>query len=377
MAKQKKPRLAELVGLLNSLYAPALAEDWDNVGLQIGDPNSEVERILVCLDAEEPALLAAQQQQAQLVISHHPLLFKPLKRLTPSDEVGRVLFRAIRNEIAVYSAHTNLDRAADGLNDWLATRLGLENCQPVERPQTAGYYKLVVFVPRGHEAELMEALFTVGAGHVGEYDHCSFRSEGTGSFRGGEDSDPFIGQPGKHQEAAEFRLETIVPGAKLAKVLARMLKTHPYEEVAYDLIPLANTRGDIGLGRIGRLPEEIDLQQFAEQVREKLNVAAVRLVGEAGQKVKKIAVCGGSGSSLLSEALRQGADCLVTGDVKFHEAQRARAEGLALIDAGHFGTEQFMVAELSARLRKVLAERQLPVDVFEMTAEQDPFTTIC
>lgn len=377
MVKQKTTRLAELVGLLNSLYAPALAEDWDNVGLQVGDPAAEVKRVLVCLDAEEIALSEAQRLDAQLVVSHHPLLHKPLKRLTPSDEVGRTLFRAIRNEIAVYSAHTNLDRAADGLNDWLAARLGLEDCQPLEKAQSAGFYKLVVFVPRGHETELMDALFAAGAGHVGEYDRVSFRSPGTGSFRGSENTDPFIGQPGVVEEAEEYRLETIVPGPRLANVLARMLKAHPYEEVAYDLIPLANTRNDIGLGRIGRLPQEIDLQQFAEQVRERLQVAAVRLVGDAGQKIRKIAVCGGSGASLLSEALRQGADCLVTGDIKYHDAQRARAEGLALIDAGHFGTEQFMVAELSTRLRQVLSERKLPIEVIEMTGEQDPFKVVC
>ncbi len=376
MAKQKTTRVAELVGLLNSLYAPALAEDWDNVGLQIGDPAAAVERILVCLDAEELAIKEAERLDAQLVISHHPLIYKPLQRLSPVDEVGRALFRAIRGDIAVFSAHTNLDRAADGLNDWLAARLGLESCQPLEKPQNGDFFKLVVFVPGGHETELMDALFAAGAGQVGEYDRCSFRSQGTGSFRGSERTDPFIGQPGQQEEAVEFRLETIVPVTRLAKVVARMLKAHPYEEVAYDLIPLANTRTDIGLGRLGRLNDEISLQQFAEQVREQLAVPTVRLVGEPDQLIRKVAVCGGSGASLLSEALRQGADCLVTGDVKFHDAQRARAEGLALIDAGHFSTERFMVEELSKRLRLQLAERQLPVEVIEMAVEQDPFTVV-
>lgn len=377
MAKQKKACLTDLVGLLNVLYAPGLAEDWDNVGLQIGDPTAEIKRVLVCLDAEEIAIEAAVRADAQLVVSHHPLIFKGLKRLTPSDEVGRVLFRAIRNNIAVFSAHTNLDRAADGLNDWLAARIGIENCQPLEKPQRAGYYKLVVFVPQGHETALMEALFAAGAGNIGQYDHCSFRTEGIGSFRGSEATDPFIGIPGQHEETGEFRLETIVPGARLTKVVERMLKAHPYEEVAYDLIPLANSRDDIGLGRIGRLAEETSLQQFAEQMRERLNLPSLRLVGDRMQKINKVAVCGGSGASLLSEALRQGADCLVTGDVKYHDAQRARSEGLALIDAGHFGTEKLMVPELAVRLRHALDERRLPVEVIEMAAEQDPFTTIC
>ncbi len=377
MVRQKTARLADLTGLLNGLYPPQLAEDWDNVGLQVGDPAAEIERILVCLDAEEVALREAEKFNAQLIISHHPLIFKGLKRLSPTDETGRVLFRAIQQHIAIFSVHTNLDRAADGLNDWLAERIGLVNCQPLEKPQAAGHYKLVVFVPRGHEGELMEAMFAAGAGQVGGYDHCSFRSEGTGSFRGSENTDPFIGQPGRYEETDEFRLETIVPAARLAKVLARMLKVHPYEEVAYDLIPLANTRNDIGLGRIGRLPEATGLQQFAEQVQQRLGLTSLRLVGAPGVQISKVAVCGGSGASMISEALRQGADCLVTGDVKYHDAQRARAEGLALIDAGHFGTERIMVTELSQRLRKALAERQLPIEVIEMTAEQDPLVTLC
>jgi dinuclear metal center YbgI/SA1388 family protein len=283
----------------------------------------------------------------------------------------------VRGNIAIYSAHTNLDRATDGLNDWLAERLGLENCQPLEKPQTGNFYKLVVFVPHGHEAEVMDAIFAAGAGHIGQYDRCSFRTEGTGSFRGSDGTDPYLGQPGKYEEEGEFRLETVVPAVSLAKVVARMLKAHPYEEVAYDLIPLANQRTDIGLGRIGRLAEETSLQKFADLVREKLHVNAVRLVGEPEQKISKIAVCGGSGATMIGEALQQGADCLVTGDVKYHDAQRARAENLALIDAGHFGTEQFMVEELSLRLRQALGERQHEVEVIEMTAEQDPFVVVC
>ncbi|NOQ51395.1 MAG: Nif3-like dinuclear metal center hexameric protein [Desulfuromonadaceae bacterium] len=377
MVKAMSARLADLVGLLNSLYPNDLAEDWDNVGLQVGDPAAEIDKILVCLDAEGLAIDEAQRIGAQLVISHHPLIFRPLKRLTPTDETGRVLFRAMRNNIAVLSAHTNLDRAADGLNDWFAERLDLENTRPLERPQQGAFYKLVVFVPVGHEAGLLDAIFAAGGGHVGQYDRCSFRTRGTGSFRGHEGTTPFIGQPGAVEETAELRLETIVPADRLNRVVRRMLKAHPYEEVAYDLIPLANTRTDIGLGRIGYLPHPVSLQQFSRRVREQLNLNSLRQVGDPQRLMTKIAVCGGSGISLLTEALRQGADCLVTGDVKYHEAQHARAEGLALIDAGHFGTEQFMVTELSKRLRKALAERQLAVEIIEMTAEQDPFVTVC
>ncbi len=377
MAKAKTLKLTALVGLLNRLCPPGLAEEWDNVGLQLGDPDAEIARVLVCLDAEEIAISEAERLGAQAVISHHPLLHRPLKRLTPGDETGRVIFRAIRSGIAVLSAHTNLDRVADGLNDWLAERLGLNDSQPLETPQKGSFYKLVVFVPQGHEAEVLDAIFAAGGGQVGAYDRCSFRSSGTGSFRGNETTTPFIGQPGSTEETDELRLETIVPSDLLPKVVARMLKAHPYEEVAYDLIPLANRRSDVGLGRIGRLAEPLSLQLFADQVRQQLQLPALRLVGDQQRLISKVAVCGGSGASLIGDALRQGADCLVTGDIKYHDAQRARAEGLTLIDAGHFGTEQFMVTELAGRLQQAADERRLPVEFIEMTAEQDPFTTLC
>ncbi len=376
MAKQKIVRLADVIGLLNLLCPPDLAEDWDNVGLQVGDPMAEVSKILVCLDAEDIAIQEAQRHGAQLIISHHPLIFQPIKRLAPTDMTGRVLFQAIKQNIAVVSAHTNLDRAADGLNDWLAERLGLEDIIPLEQPISGHFCKLVVYVPFGHEAEVMDAVFAAGAGQTGDYDRCSFRSRGTGTFRGSQNTQPFIGIPGELEEADEVRLETLVPVSALNKVVARMLKAHPYEEVAYDLIPLANEWFDVGLGRIGQLAKTVSLQQFAEQVKIGLQVPALRLVGDLQQRISRVAVCGGTGMSMFSAAVRHGADCLVTADVKFHEAQRARAEGVALIDAGHFATEQIMVTELSCRLRKVFAERQFTLEVIEMTAEQDPFVTI-
>lgn len=376
MSRPKSVRLNEILGLLNSLYPPSLAEDWDNVGLQVGESAALVDKVLVCLDAEEAAIAKAEECGAQLVISHHPLIFRPLKRLTPGDEVGRVLFRAIRNGIAVISAHTNLDRAADGLNDWLAERLGLEEMTPLERVADGDLIKLVVYVPAGHEASVMDALFAAGAGQIGAYDRCSFRTVGTGSFRPGDGTEPFIGRQGEAEEVEEFRLETILPQALAAKVVAKMLKAHPYEEVAYDLIPLRNERQDIGLGRIGRLPQPLEVDEFVAQIKEKLGLTSLRVAGSVQGKLSKIAVCGGSGVSLFGEAHRQGADCLVTGDVKYHDAQRARAEGLLLIDAGHFGTEHLMVTELSKRLREAAEKRQFPLEVIEMENESDPFTTV-
>lgn len=376
MSRSKSVRLNEILGMLNSLYPPSLAEDWDNVGLQVGDSSASIDKVLICLDAEEAAIARAEECGAQLVISHHPLIHRPLKRLTPVDEVGRALFRAIRNDIAVTSVHTNLDRAADGLNDWLAERLGLESVSPLERSYDGDLVKLVVFVPAGHETLVMDALFAAGAGRIGDYDHCSFRTIGTGSFRPGAGTDPFIGRRGETETVEEHRLETIMPQALVGKVVTKMIKAHPYEEVAYDLIPLRNSRPDVGLGRIGRLPQPLDSDQFVSQIKERLGLTVLRMAGATQGKVSKVAVCGGSGVSLFAEAQQQGADCLVTGDVKYHDAQRARSEGLLLIDAGHFGTEHLMVSALANKLRETAAKRQLPLEIIEMATESDPFTTV-
>ena len=376
MAKAKPARITDVIGVLNQLCPPDLAEDWDNVGLQVGDPTVEVSKILLCLDAEEIAIAEAKRCGAQLIIAHHPLIFRALTRLSPLDMPGRILFQAIKENIAVASAHTNLDRAADGLNDWLAARLGLLDSKPLEKPKDGQLYKLVVYVPRGHEGAVMEAVFAAGAGHIGAYDRCSFRVSGTGSFRGSEDTVPFIGTAGEMEETEEVRLETIVPAASLTSVVNRMLKSHPYEEVAYDLIPLANQLSAVGLGRVGRLSQASSLRKFAEQVKTALNITSLRIVGHPDQKISKVAVCGGTGMSVYADAVRHGADCLVTGDIKFHEAQKARTEGMALIDAGHFATERIMVEELSRRLRAIFAERQFAIEVLELGTEEDPFVTL-
>jgi dinuclear metal center YbgI/SA1388 family protein len=368
--------VSDILGILNQLYAPRLAEDWDNVGLQVGDPAAVIDKVLVCLDVEDAALLEAERSGARLIVSHHPLIFHPLKRLSPQELPGKLIYQAIRRDLAVICAHTNLDRAADGLNDWLAARLGLQQCRPLETAAANNFYKLVVYVPVGHEEEVMEAVFAAGAGHIGGYDRCSFRVSGTGSFRGGEDSQPFIGAAGEYEETEEVRLETIVSADGLSKAISRVLKAHPYEEVAYDLIPLANRTTDVGLGRIGSLPEALSLSDFAAQVKERLDVPSLRLVGDQRQPLGKIAVCGGTGMTTYADALRAGADCLVTGDIKFHEAQQARADGMALIDAGHFATERVMIDGVARQLREQCEQRRLDIEIMTLTTEQDPFFTL-
>lgn len=371
--KDQQPRVQDLTGLLNSLYPAQYAEEWDNVGLQVGDPQAIVSRVLVCLDTTESAMIAAEQLGAEAIVSHHPLIFKPLKSLSPTDETGQLVWRAARGGIAVLAAHTNLDRARPGLNDWLAERLEVQQAQPLQLGGGQELFKLVVFVPAGHETQVAEALFAAGAGQVGNYDRCSFRSAGTGTFRGGEATQPFLGTPGVEEQAEELRLEVIVAREALSRVQNKLLKAHPYEEVAFDLIPLANRRSDIGLGRIGRLAEPLPLAAFAARVAERLDTTTLRWVGDGEQKVSKVALCGGSGAFLLQEAARQGADVLVTGDVKYHEARSAEFQGVGLIDAGHFASEQLAVAGLVAALTEKARERGLNLEFITMEGETDPF----
>jgi dinuclear metal center YbgI/SA1388 family protein len=374
MKKERIARIQDLVGLVHSIYPPALAEEWDNVGLQVGEPAAELKSVLICLDPSEKALDAAVAAGAQAIVAHHPLLFRPLRSLTSTDETGRTLFRAVREGVAIVCAHTNLDRGRNGLNDWLATRLGVAAGKPLA---TGGeLLKLVVFVPNGYEGQVADALFAAGAGEVGRYDRCAFRSPGTGTFRPGPGTSPFLGREGETEAVRELRLETIIPREAAGRTVERMLKAHPYEEVAYDLVPLANRRNDVGLGRIGRLERTLTLGEFAIQVKEALTVNTLRLVGDLDRQVTKVALCGGSGTSLLTEAVRQGADVLVTGDVKYHEARSAESQGIALIDAGHFATEHLMVAGLAAVLRRAAEQRGLNIVFHEMKGESDPFQTI-
>jgi dinuclear metal center YbgI/SA1388 family protein len=365
-------RIQDLVGLIHKLYAPELAEDWDNVGLQVGDPDRPLDRVMVALDPSLEAVEAARDAGAQALVTHHPLLFKPVKRLTPDDAVGKVLWTAVRDDVAIISAHTNLDCAVDGLNSWLAEKMGVKQAIPLQT--VAGdYLKLVVFVPVGYEEAVADALFSAGGGQIGAYDQCSFRSSGEGTFRPGPGTQPYIGTVGQREKTEEVRLETIIPKRKLLRVLEKMQKAHPYEEVAYDLLPLQNQVPGAGLGRIGKLAQKTTLGEFAASVKESLGCDHLRLIGADQMPIRKVALCGGSGAFLLQTAHRQGADVLVTGDVKYHEARQAEELGIALIDAGHFATEQLMIEQVTQSLQAAARQLNWGVAFEAYTGEEDPF----
>ncbi|TLM67395.1 MAG: Nif3-like dinuclear metal center hexameric protein [Deltaproteobacteria bacterium] len=365
-------RVQDLLGLLHGWYPPDQAEEWDNVGLQVGEATAAVEKLMIALDPSAAAVAAASAAGARLLVTHHPLLFKPLRRLTPDDPVGGVIWTAVRDGVAIAAAHTNLDVAADGLNRWLAARLDLLEAVPLQ-PAVGHLVKLAVFVPTAHAESVADALFAGGAGQIGAYDQCSFRVAGTGTFRPGPGTAPFIGEAGRREQVEEVRLETIVPQRRLPRVLEKMLKAHPYEEVAYDLVPLANELPGVGLGRIGRLAEPVALAAFAARVKAALGCSSLRLVGVPERTVAKVAVCGGSGAGLIHEARRRGAEVLVTGDVKYHEARLAEDLGIALLDAGHFATERLAVEELAERFRAGAAERGWRLDVVVFEGDRDPF----
>lgn len=375
MKKRNPARIQDLIGLIHTDYPPSLAEEWDNVGLQVGDPAAPLERVLITLDVTAATLAEAETLGVQAIVAHHPLIFRPLKNITTLDPGGRLLLRAITAQLAIIAVHTNLDCGADGLNDWLASKLGLQEVLPLQAAALP-LYKLVVYVPIGHEKTVEDALFAAGAGTIGAYDHCSFSNVGTARFRPGATSAPFIGTPGEESTPQEIRIETIVSAECVARVVDKLRKVHPYETPAYDLLLLQNRRDDLGLGRIGRLPQPLPLQDYARQVGAALGTNSLRLVGDPERLVSKVACCGGSGAALIFAAQRQGADLLVTGDIKYHDAQNALGLGLSLLDAGHFATEQVMIAGLAAKLRAAAIVRHLSMEFIESASGHDPFLSI-
>lgn len=371
----QKAKLSDLIGIINKIAPPGLAEDWDNVGLQVGDPAAEVGRVMVALDPCPAAVEEAILNSCQLLLTHHPLIFKPLKRISTADEAGKLIHRSIAANLAILSMHTNYDIAANGINDLLSSRLGMQGCRPLKVTGRSELLKLVVYVPLSHQDRVMSALLPHGA-RQGNYADCSFRSSGLGTFTPLAGAEPFIGSMGVRETVEECRLEIMVRRSELQPALKALRGAHPYEEPAFDLVPLHNEGEVYGLGRIGELQEPMPLDGFAEMVKSSLGVHSLRIVGAHGKPVSRVGVCGGSGASLLRDAARQGADALVTGDIKYHEAREAQSLGIALIDAGHFATERLMVEGMAASLGEELARRRLDVAVLSCTTEKDPFLVI-
>lgn len=332
-------RLSEITMCLEEVAPLAYQESYDNAGLICGDPEMNITGALICLDSTEAVLDEAISMGCNLVIAHHPIVFSGLKKFNGKNYVERVIIKAIRNNIAIYAAHTNLDAVENGVNAVICEKLGLTNTRTLA-PAGNLLKKMVVFVPDAHTEAVRNALFEAGAGRIGRYDECSFHVSGTGTFRAGEGSDPFVGELGKRHAEAEQRLEVIYPAHQESRLIAALVKSHPYEEPAFDLLSLTNKHAGVGSGRIGELATEMEEMEFLKQLKTVLKTDCVRYTALRGKKVKKVAVCGGSGSFLLPDALRAGADVLVTADFKYHQFFDAE-DRLVIADIGHYESEQF------------------------------------
>lgn len=332
-------------------WAPAgWAYPWDKAGLAIGEPGARVTGALVCLTVTREVYAAARAAKANLVVSHHPLIWEPLKSLRLDDPLTRLCLDFARARIACYSAHTNLDVAPGGVNHVLAQKLGLKDVGPLLRVSHGIQVKLVTFVPESHLAQVRDAVAEAGAGVIGDYTHCSFSAPGTGTFKPSARSHPFSGSIGKVNEEPEQRFEVLVNKARLGPVLEALFRAHPYEEVAYDVFPVDNLDPRLSLGLQGALPRPVSAKTFAAHVRRALQLSHVRMTGPAGKMVRRVAVLGGSGGGEAG-GLPPGIDAYVTGDVRYHDAIDAGGRNLVVIDAGHAGTERLIVPVIADYLR--------------------------
>ncbi|CUH94176.1 UPF0135 protein [Propionispora sp. 2/2-37] len=352
-----------IMDAMNQLAPDYLAEDWDNVGLLVGNPGQKIRKVLVVLDVTPTVVDYAVDSKVDMIISHHPLIFHGMKNIRTDLYSGMVIAKLLKADIAVYAAHTNLDITAGGVNDSLARKLLLQNIRTLNIYKNEKLLKLVVFVPQTHIVEVRSALTEAGGGHIGKYSHCTFQSPGKGAFLPLEGTNPFIGTKGELEIVDEYRLETIVPESGIQRIINAMLKVHPYEEVAYDVYSLENKGQPFGLGRIGELLHPTSLTEFICQVKQALSVSFVRVAGQHNAMINKVAICGGSGAGLISEAVALGADVLVTGDVKYHEAHNAVQAGISVIDAGHFATEQPVIADLVKYLNNFATQHKWFVEI--------------
>jgi dinuclear metal center YbgI/SA1388 family protein len=332
-------KVKEICSYLDAVVPVSFQESYDNSGLQAGNPENEIRSALLSLDVTEDVIAEAKSLGCGLVITHHPLIFTPLKKLIGKTYVERVLMMALKHEIAIYSSHTNLDILKEGVSRKMAVKLNLQNVR-VLSPLKNHLLKLVTYIPSDHLEKVRDALFAAGAGEIGNYDKCGFSIEGTGSFRGGVNTEPFAGEKGKFHLEKEIRFETIMLSHLKEQVIKALLATHPYEEVAYDLYSLENEYNGAGFGCIGELADSVEEIEFLNSVSEIFNAKGVKYSKLTGKKIKKVALCGGAGVNLLSDAVRAGAHAFITSDIRYHDYFHA-ANAILLVDTGHYESEKY------------------------------------
>lgn len=334
-------KIKDVIATLEALAPPSLQEGYDNAGLIAGDVNATCTGILISLDATPAIVDEARQKRCNLVISHHPIIFRGLKQITGKDYVQKAVINSIKNEIALYAIHTNLDNIVNGVSGRIASSIGLQNIS-VLAPKENQFKKLYTFVPVSDADKVRQAIHDAGGGHIGTYDECSFNVEGFGTFRGGMGTNPYVGQRGEFHREQEIKIEVIFPAWLEGRIIKALLASHPYEEVAYDIIRLENRFSTIGSGVIGDLAMPIDVGAFLGILKEKFKLQVIRHTELLDEPVRRVAVCGGAGSFLIPNALAANADMFITSDIKYHEFFDADGK-MVIADIGHYESEQFTI----------------------------------
>jgi len=336
--------LREFVHWLDNAIPLEYQESYDNSGLQVGEPDMHIDSVLLTLDVNQDVVSEAVEKGCNLIVSHHPLIFSPLKRIGGGSVTERTVADAIKGNIAIYSSHTCFDAMAWGVSRVMAEKAGLKDIS-ILVPVTGKLFKIAVYVPLSHAVAVREALFNAGAGHTGNYSSCSFTSAGTGTFMASEGANPYSGEINRLFAGEEVKIETVVPSHLVKTALEAMKKAHPYEEVAYDLYRLENNYGFAGMGAVGMLPEPLSGYGFLEKLKRCFEVPVIRYSGDASSKIERVAVCGGSGAGFINNAFRSGADAFITGDVKYHSFTEAPAS-LLVADIGHYESEKYSLKVL-------------------------------
>jgi dinuclear metal center YbgI/SA1388 family protein len=352
---------ANIIKGLENLFPRELSENWDNSGWQVVEPDIEVTGILVCLDPTMEVVNEAVELNCNLILSHHPLLFRQIKSVNTSTPEGAIVMALAQKQICLYSAHTNLDIAPGGINDYLAELLKLNNVEILKKTSEVRYHKISIFTPRGYEAQVRTAICNAGAGEYNDYSNCTFSARGMGTFMPSANATPFIGAINVLEEVEEIKIESIVPEDKIPDVLSALRLAHPYEEIAYDLIPLENNFAVRGIGRIGNISQSKESVDFVEYVMNLFNLKSVTVYGDYTKPIQKIALCSGSGGDLVDEAIKASADLYISGDIKYHQALDAQTGGMAVFDVGHYESEQIFMAKFAQIVLSLLTEQGIPV----------------
>lgn len=339
-------KVNEILNLIDKFAPFFLQEDYDNSGIQFGDPDAEVSKIHISLDLTKEVVAEALSQNANLIITHHPPIFFPIKKITANDNPA--LFEAIANKINIISAHTNFDITSGGLNDFVANLLSITKIEPIEE-SSEKIFKFAFYAPIGFAEKVRKSIFETGAGKIGNYSETSFNIEGKGTFKPLEGSQPFIGKRGVRESVDEVKIETVVPERFLSAAISAMKRVHPYEEPAYDIYEIKVNKSE-GVGLIGEIKNEFTLNNYAIYVKKTLKAKYARIVQSTNKKIKKVALCTGSGGSLLSKVTSKNADVFITGDIDYHEALHAKEMGLSIIEIDHFETEKFFMDAMHQKL---------------------------